>query len=69
MKIILLSGGSGINEMDIPVIVIGMHNTVVSSSPDGILVTEKAASTLALFGRRMIFQNMSLNVLVPAKRR
>jgi mannose-1-phosphate guanylyltransferase len=33
-----------INEMDIPVIVLGMHNTVIASSPDGILVTEKAAS-------------------------
>ncbi|GGK34166.1 mannose-1-phosphate guanylyltransferase [Caldalkalibacillus thermarum] len=33
-----------INELDIPVAVIGMKNTVVAVSPDGILVTEKEAS-------------------------
>ncbi|SFI88677.1 mannose-1-phosphate guanylyltransferase [Paenibacillus sp. UNC496MF] len=33
-----------INELDIPVAVIGLSNVVVASSPDGILVSEKAAS-------------------------
>ncbi|MGU3472490.1 sugar phosphate nucleotidyltransferase [Paenibacillus sp. D51F] len=34
-----------INETDIPVTVLGLSNIVVAASPDGILVTEKGAST------------------------
>jgi mannose-1-phosphate guanylyltransferase len=33
-----------INELDIPVVVLGLDNVVVATSPDGILVTEKDAS-------------------------
>ncbi|MFB6363166.1 sugar phosphate nucleotidyltransferase [Paenibacillus elgii] len=33
-----------INELDIPVVVLGLDNVVVATSPDGILVTEKNAS-------------------------
>lgn len=33
-----------INELDIPVTIIGLSNVIVASSPDGILVSEKAAS-------------------------
>ncbi|SEC11079.1 sugar phosphate nucleotidyltransferase [Paenibacillus sp. GP183] len=33
-----------INELDLPIIVLGLPNTVVAASPDGILVTEKSAS-------------------------
>ncbi|WP_240415324.1 sugar phosphate nucleotidyltransferase [Paenibacillus periandrae] len=33
-----------INELDIPVTVIGMHDVVVAASPDGILVTSKVES-------------------------
>ncbi|MEH7334217.1 sugar phosphate nucleotidyltransferase [Neobacillus drentensis] len=33
-----------INELDIPVVVIGVSNIVVASSPQGILISEKAAS-------------------------
>ncbi|KKI93242.1 mannose-1-phosphate guanylyltransferase [Bacillus sp. SA1-12] len=33
-----------INELDIPVVVMGLSNVVVAASPDGILVTEKSAS-------------------------
>ncbi|EIJ81352.1 mannose-6-phosphate isomerase [Bacillus methanolicus PB1] len=35
-----------INELDIPVIVLGASNMVVATSPDGILVTDKAKSHL-----------------------
>lgn len=34
-----------INELDIPIIVMGLDNAVVSASPDGILVTEKNESS------------------------
>lgn len=33
-----------INELDIPVVVLGLDNVVVATSPDGILVTEKNSS-------------------------
>ena len=33
-----------VNELDIPVAVLGLQNIVVAASPDGILVTEKTAS-------------------------
>lgn len=33
-----------VNELDIPVTVLGIKNAVVAASPDGILVTDKAAS-------------------------
>ncbi|MGF7032832.1 mannose-1-phosphate guanylyltransferase [Paenibacillus mucilaginosus] len=33
-----------VNELDIPVVVLGLDNVVVATSPDGILVTEKNAS-------------------------
>jgi mannose-1-phosphate guanylyltransferase len=33
-----------INELDIPVVVLGLSNAVVATSPDGILVTDKSAS-------------------------
>jgi len=34
-----------INELDIPVVALGIKNTVIAASPDGILVTDKTAST------------------------
>ncbi|MGM2776543.1 sugar phosphate nucleotidyltransferase, partial [Bacillus cereus group sp. Bce015] len=33
-----------INELDIPVSVLGLSNIIVAASPDGILVSEKEAS-------------------------
>ena len=33
-----------INELDIPIIVLGLSNVVIAASPDGILVTDKQAS-------------------------
>ena len=33
-----------INELDIPVSVLGLSNIIVAASPDGILVSEKDAS-------------------------
>ncbi|MFD1736773.1 sugar phosphate nucleotidyltransferase [Bacillus salitolerans] len=33
-----------INELDIPIMLLGLSNTVVAASPDGILVSEKSAS-------------------------
>jgi len=33
-----------INELDIPIVVLGLSNVVVAASPDGILVTDKKAS-------------------------
>jgi len=33
-----------VNELDIPILVLGLSNAVVAASPDGILVTEKSAS-------------------------
>ena len=33
-----------VNELDIPIIVLGLSNVVVAASPDGILVTDKKAS-------------------------
>jgi mannose-1-phosphate guanylyltransferase len=33
-----------INELDIPVVILGLSNVVVAASPDGIIVTDKAAS-------------------------
>ncbi|MGS2778924.1 sugar phosphate nucleotidyltransferase [Robertmurraya sp. GLU-23] len=38
------SGSHLINELDIPVALLGVSNLLVAASPDGILVTEKAAS-------------------------
>jgi len=37
-------GSHLINELDIPIIIIGLSNVVVAASPDGILVTDKQAS-------------------------
>lgn len=34
-----------INELDIPVVALGIKNAVIAASPDGILVTDKVAST------------------------
>ncbi len=34
-----------INELNLPIIVLGMSNTIVAASPDGILVTEKEQSS------------------------
>ncbi|MEF3313253.1 sugar phosphate nucleotidyltransferase [Paenibacillus sp. GYB004] len=33
-----------VNELDIPIVILGVSNVVVAASPDGILVTEKSAS-------------------------
>jgi mannose-1-phosphate guanylyltransferase len=38
-------GSKVINELDIPVTLVGMENAIVAASPDGILVTTKDAST------------------------
>ena len=35
------SGVSIINEMDVPILAMGLHNIVISASPEGILVTDK----------------------------
>lgn len=49
-----------INELDIPVTVIGVSNAVVAVSPDGILVSDKAASPrvkdLVLPGQRPMYE-------------
>ncbi|MCD9023675.1 sugar phosphate nucleotidyltransferase [Cohnella silvisoli] len=49
-----------INEMHIPVTVLGLSNIVVAVSPDGILVSDKAASTrlkeLVLFDQRPMYE-------------
>ena len=37
-------GSHLINELDIPIIILGLSNVVVAASPDGILVTDKQAS-------------------------
>lgn len=34
-----------INELDIPVVALGLKNMVIAASPDGILISDKAAST------------------------
>ncbi|MCP6646418.1 hypothetical protein NL493_30175, partial [Klebsiella pneumoniae] len=34
-----------VNELDIPITLLGLDNVVVAASPDGILVTDKDAST------------------------
>ncbi|WP_134699062.1 sugar phosphate nucleotidyltransferase [Ammoniphilus sp. YIM 78166] len=34
-----------INELNIPIIILGLSNTIVASSPDGILVADKSASS------------------------
>ncbi|RXZ81465.1 cupin domain-containing protein [Paenibacillaceae bacterium] len=45
----ILSGNSQdshlINELDIPIVVMGLSNIIVAAGPDGILVSDKAAST------------------------
>lgn len=38
------AGSHVVNELDIPIVVMGLSNVVVSASPDGILVADKAAS-------------------------
>ncbi|UOF91470.1 mannose-1-phosphate guanylyltransferase [Fodinisporobacter ferrooxydans] len=50
-----------INELDIPVAVLGLSNVVVAASPDGILVSDKAASPrikeiIAGFDRRPMYE-------------
>lgn len=35
-----------VNEMDVPVLAMGLHDVVISASPDGILVSDKEKSTL-----------------------
>jgi len=37
-------GSHLINELDIPIVVLGLSNVVIAASPDGILVTDKKAS-------------------------
>lgn len=39
------SGVNIINEMDIPVLAMGLHNVVISASPEGILVSDKEQSS------------------------
>ncbi|RED65051.1 sugar phosphate nucleotidyltransferase [Cohnella lupini] len=49
-----------INELHIPITVLGLSNVVVAASPDGILVSDKAASTrlkeLILFEQRPMYE-------------
>lgn len=50
-----------INELDIPVTVLGLSNIVVAASPDGLLVTDKAASPrvkelVADFQNRLMYE-------------
>jgi mannose-1-phosphate guanylyltransferase len=49
-----------INEMQVPVTVLGLSNIVVAASPDGILVSDKTASTrlkeLLLFEQRPMYE-------------
>lgn len=40
------SGVNIINEMDVPVLAMGLHNVVISASPEGILVSDKEQSHL-----------------------
>jgi mannose-1-phosphate guanylyltransferase len=39
------SGVNIINEMDIPILAMGLHNVVISASPEGILVSDKEQSS------------------------
>lgn len=39
-----ISNSHIVNELDIPIILLGLNNVVVAASPDGILITEKEAS-------------------------
>ena len=39
------SGVHIINEMDVPILAMGMHNVVISASPEGILVSDKEQSS------------------------
>lgn len=39
------SGVHIINEMDVPILAMGMHDVVISASPEGILVSDKAQSS------------------------
>lgn len=34
-----------VNEMDVPVLAMGLHDVVISASPDGILVSDKEQSS------------------------
>ncbi|BBI31770.1 sugar phosphate nucleotidyltransferase [Cohnella abietis] len=49
-----------INELHIPITVLGLSNVVIAASPDGILVSDKAASTrlkeLILFEQRPMYE-------------
>ena len=39
------SGVHIINEMDVPVLAMGLHDLVISASPEGILVSDKEQSS------------------------
>ena len=39
------SGVHIINEMDVPVLAMGLHDVVISASPEGILVSDKEQSS------------------------
>ena len=39
------SGVQIINEMDVPILAVGLHDVVISASPDGILVSDKDTSS------------------------
>ena len=39
------SGVSIVNEMDVPVLAMGLHDVVISASPEGILVSDKEQSS------------------------
>ena len=40
------SGVHIVNEMDVPVLAMGLHDVIISASPDGILVSDKEQSSL-----------------------
>ena len=39
------SGVNIVNEMDVPVLALGLHDVIISASPDGILVSDKESSS------------------------
>ena len=59
-----------INEMDIPVLAMGLHNIVISASPDGILVSDKNSSSyikpyVDKLERQIIPKYKKYSVLMP----
>ena len=58
------SGVSIVNEMDVPVLAMGLHDVVISASPEGILVSDKEQSSyikpfVDMFEQQIMFAEKS----------